>query len=186
METYYWASLVWPKGRWHQVYTKPMYPRMYLHRNFTAAARFRLRHAGYYTYIYLYIYIYVCIYIYRIHICIYTYIHIHIYIYVNMYTNIYIYTYTHTYTLIYICVFLYIIYMYTYTRTRCTLRLWSVKSKNWFRATSGGRSTIDREGRDRHCEPVLGVLEKGIGVPGSKIGDFIEISRFLAALRHCL
>jgi len=33
---------------------------------------------------------------------------------------------------------------------------------------------------------VLGVLEKGIGVPGSKFDDFIEISRFLAALRNCL
>jgi len=33
---------------------------------------------------------------------------------------------------------------------------------------------------------VLGVLEKGVGVPGSKFVDFIEISRFLSALRHCL
>jgi len=39
--------------------------------------------------------------------------------------------------------------MYIYTRTRCTLRLWSVKSKDQIRATGGGRSTIDREGS--HC-----------------------------------
>ena len=72
--------------------------------------------------------------------------------------------------------------MYIYTRTRCTLDFEVLRVK----IDSVPPAVDHREGRDRHCRPVLGILKKGIGVPGSKFSDFIEVSRFLTALRHCL
>ena len=117
----------------------------------------------------------------------YIYLYIHIHIYICKYICICIYTYTYIYIYIYICVYIRISYICIYTlalAARSDFEVLRVKIDSVPPAVED-RPLIVKVETDI-VVPCWVYSKKVLGYHVQKFVDFIEISRFLSALRHCL